>query len=63
MHVIGYDPEIAVDSAWSLPSRSRRRTPRRGARATPFRHGARALVEATRGMVDAGGVAQMKPGR
>jgi D-3-phosphoglycerate dehydrogenase len=26
MHVLGYDPEITVDAAWSLPSRVRRAT-------------------------------------
>jgi D-3-phosphoglycerate dehydrogenase len=63
MHVIGYDPEITVDSAWSLPSTVKKAH----SLGEVLRHSHFVtlhvpLVEATRGMLDAGGVAQMKPG-
>ena len=63
MHVIGYDPEITVDSAWSLPATVKKAH----SLGEVLRHSHFVtlhvpLVTATRGMVDAGGVAQMKPG-
>jgi D-3-phosphoglycerate dehydrogenase len=63
MHVIGYDPEITVDSAWSLPATVKKAH----SLGEVLRHSHFVtlhvpLVEATRGMVDAAGVAQMKPG-
>ncbi len=63
MHVIGYDPEITVDSAWSLPATVKKAH----SLGEVLRHSHFVtlhvpLVAATRGMVDAGGVAQMKPG-
>ena len=57
MHVIGYDPDITVDSAWSLPARVQRGTAR-----SNFLTLHVPLVDATRGMIDAGGIAQMKAG-
>ena len=63
MHVIGYDPEITVDSAWSLPSTVKKaHTLGEVLRHSHFITVHVPLVEATRGMIDAGGVAQMKPG-
>ena len=63
MHVIGYDPEITVDSAWSLPS-TVKKADSLGAvlRHSHFVTVHVPLVAATRGMIDAGGVAQMKVG-
>jgi D-3-phosphoglycerate dehydrogenase / 2-oxoglutarate reductase len=63
MYVIGYDPEITVDSAWSLPATVKKAH----SLGEVLRHSHFVtlhvpLVPATRGMVDAGGVAQMKPG-
>src|SRR5918997_3127963 len=63
MNVIGYDPEITVDSAWSLPATVKKAH----SLGEVLRHSHFVtlhvpLVAATRGMVDAGGVAQMKPG-
>ncbi len=63
MHVIGYDPEITVDSAWSLPATVKKAH----SLGEVLRHSHFVtlhvpLVAATRGMVDGGGVAQMKPG-
>ena len=63
MHVIGFDPEITVDSAWSLPS-SVKKAHSLGEvlKHSNFLSLHVPLVEATRGMIDAGGVAQMKRG-
>ena len=63
MHVIGYDPEITVESAWSLPS-SVKKADNLGAvlKHSEFLTLHVPLIEATRGMIDAGGVAQLKPG-
>jgi D-3-phosphoglycerate dehydrogenase len=63
MHVIGYDPDITVDSAWSLPSTVKKAH----SLGEVLRHSHFVtlhvpLVEATRGMIDAGGLAQMRPG-
>jgi D-3-phosphoglycerate dehydrogenase len=63
MHVIGYDPEITVDSAWSLPSTVKKaQNLGEVLKHANFLTLHVPLVDATRGMIDAGGVAQMKPG-
>src|SRR5918998_3078771 len=63
MHVIGYDPEITVDSAWSLPSTVKKaHSLGEVLRHSHFITLHVPLVEATRGMLDAGGGAQMKDG-
>jgi D-3-phosphoglycerate dehydrogenase len=63
MHVIGYDPEITVDSAWSLPSTVRKADNLSAVlRHSDFLTLHVPLLPATRGMLDAAGVAQLKPG-
>jgi len=63
MHVIGYDPDITVEAAWSLPS-SVKKAHSLGEilRHSNFLTVHVPLVDATRGMIDAGAVAQMKRG-
>jgi D-3-phosphoglycerate dehydrogenase / 2-oxoglutarate reductase len=63
MRVIGYDPDITVDSAWSLPA-SVKKAHSLGEvlKYSNFLTLHVPLVDATRGMIDAGGLAQMKPG-
>jgi D-3-phosphoglycerate dehydrogenase / 2-oxoglutarate reductase len=63
MHVIGYDPEITVDSAWSLPA-TVRKAEKLGdvLKHSDFVTLHVPLVDETRGMIDAAGVAQMKRG-
>jgi len=63
MQVIGYDPDITVDSAWSLPA-SVKKAYSLGEvlKYSNFLTLHVPLVDATRGMIDAGGLAQMKPG-
>ena len=63
MSVIGYDPDITVDSAWSLPA-SVKKAHSLGEvlKHSNFLTLHVPLVDATRGMIDAGGIAQMKPG-
>jgi D-3-phosphoglycerate dehydrogenase / 2-oxoglutarate reductase len=63
MHVIGYDPDITVESAWSLPA-SVKKAHSLGEvlKHSNFLTLHVPLVDATRGMIDAGGIAQMKPG-
>jgi D-3-phosphoglycerate dehydrogenase len=63
MHVIGYDPEITVDSAWSLPATVKKAH----SLSEVLKHSNFVtlhvpLIDATRGMIDAGGIAQMKTG-
>ena len=63
MNVVGYDPDITVDSAWSLPASVQKAN----SLAEVLRHADFItlhvpLVEATRSMIDAGGIAQMKHG-
>jgi D-3-phosphoglycerate dehydrogenase len=63
MHVIGYDPDITVDSAWSLPATVKKAH----SLGELLKHSNFVtlhvpLVDATRGMIDASGIAQMKPG-
>ena len=63
MHVIGYDPEITVDSAWSLPATVQKAYSLGDVlKHSNFLTLHVPLVDATRGMIDAGGIAQMKPG-
>ena len=63
MHVIGYDPEITVDSAWSLPATVKKANSLGEVlKHSNFLSLHVPLVDATRGMIDAGGIAQMKPG-
>jgi D-3-phosphoglycerate dehydrogenase len=63
MQVIGYDPDITVDSAWSLPA-SVKKAHSLGEvlKYSNFLTLHVPLVDATRGMIDAGGLTQMKPG-
>lgn len=63
MDVIGFDPEITVESAWSLPATVRKAN----SLSEVLKHANFLtlhvpLVDATRGMIDAGGISQMKPG-
>ena len=63
MHVIGYDPEITVDSAWSLPSTVKKaHSLGEVLKHSNFITLHVPLVAETRGMIDAGGIAQMKAG-
>ena len=63
MHVIGYDPEITVDSAWSLPATVKKaHSLGEVLKHSNFLTLHVPLVDATRGMIDAGGIAQMKSG-
>jgi D-3-phosphoglycerate dehydrogenase len=63
MQVIGYDPDITVDSAWSLPATVKKaHSLGELLKYSNFVTLHVPLVDATRGMIDAGGIAQMKPG-
>jgi D-3-phosphoglycerate dehydrogenase / 2-oxoglutarate reductase len=63
LHVIGYDPEITVDSAWSLPATVKKaHSLSEVLKHSNFLTLHVPLVDATRGMIDAGGIAQMKAG-
>jgi D-3-phosphoglycerate dehydrogenase / 2-oxoglutarate reductase len=63
MQVIGYDPEITVDSAWSLPATVKKaHSLSEVLKYSHFLTLHVPLVDATREMIDAGGIAQMKPG-
>ena len=63
MQVIGYDPEITVESAWSLPSTVRKaQSLSEVLKNSDFVTVHVPLIDATRGMLDAGGVAQLRPG-
>lgn len=63
MQVIGYDPEITVDSAWSLPATVKKaHSLGEVLKHSNFLSLHVPLVDATRSMIDAGGIAQMKPG-
>ena len=63
MHVVGFDPDITVDSAWSLPSTVKKaHSLNEVLKHSNFLTVHVPLVDATRGMIDAGGVAQMKQG-
>ena len=63
MNVVGFDPDITVDSAWSLPASVQKAN----SLAEVLRHADFItlhvpLVDATRAMIDGGGIAQMKQG-
>jgi D-3-phosphoglycerate dehydrogenase / 2-oxoglutarate reductase len=63
MQVLGYDPEITVDAAWSLPSQVKRAA----SVSEVLRHANFVtlhvpLVDATRDLVNADNVASMRPG-
>ena len=63
MHVIGYDPAITVESAWSLPSTVKKAE--RLSEVLKHSHFVTLhvpLIDATRDMIDAGAIAQMKHG-
>lgn len=63
MHVIGYDPEITVDAAWSLPSQVRKANSLGEVlKNSHFVTLHVPLVDATRRMIDAVAVEQMKHG-
>ena len=62
MNVIGYDPEITVEAAWSLPASVKKAQ----SLGEVLKHSnfltVHVPLSATRGMIDAGGLAQMKAG-
>ncbi|MFO1196250.1 MAG: phosphoglycerate dehydrogenase [Burkholderiaceae bacterium] len=61
MHVIGYDPEITVDAAWSLPSQVKRaNSVAEILRASHFVTLHVPLVAATRNLIDAAAIEQMR---
>ncbi len=63
MQVLGYDPEITVDAAWSLPSQVRRAgSVAEVLKGSHFVTLHVPLVEATRGLVNAHNIAAMKSG-
>src|ERR1041384_6825878 len=63
MNVLGYDPEITVDAAWSLPSQVRKAQSIEDVlRNSDFVTLHVLLVDATRNLVDARRVGLMKPG-
>lgn len=63
MQVLGYDPEITVDAAWSLPSQVRRAASvNEVLRQSNFVTLHVPLIEATRGLVNAANVGLMKTG-
>ena len=63
MQVVGYDPEITVDSAWSLPATVKKaHSLGEVLKHSNFVTVHVPLVDATRSMIDAGGIAQMKAG-
>ncbi len=63
MHVIGFDPEITVDAAWSLPSQVRRATSLGEVlKACHFVTLHVPLTDNTRGLINARNVEQMKAG-
>lgn len=63
MDVIGYDPEITVDAAWSLSSKVRRAgSIAELLKASAFVSLHVPLLDATRNLVDASSIALMRPG-
>ena len=63
MHVVGYDPEITVDAAWSLPSQVRRANSLGEVlKSCNFITLHVPLVDATRKMINAASIEQMKHG-
>lgn len=63
MHVIGYDPEITVDAAWSLPAQVRKANSLSEVlKGSNFVTLHVPLVDATKNMINADSVAQMRHG-
>jgi D-3-phosphoglycerate dehydrogenase / 2-oxoglutarate reductase len=63
MQVLGYDPDITVDAAWSLPSQVRRAgSVNEVLRQAQFVTLHVPLVDATRGLVGAANIGLMRPG-
>jgi D-3-phosphoglycerate dehydrogenase / 2-oxoglutarate reductase len=63
MHVLGYDPEITVDAAWSLPSQVKRAgSVSEVLRSANFVTLHVPLLDATRDLVNADNIGTMKPG-
>ncbi len=63
MHVIGYDPEITVDAAWSLPAQVKKANSLAEVlKGSNFLTLHVPLVEATKKMINADSIAQMKHG-
>lgn len=63
MNVLGYDPEITVDAAWSLPSQVRKaNSVDEILKASDFVTLHVPLVDKTRNLVNAKNIGQMKPG-
>jgi D-3-phosphoglycerate dehydrogenase / 2-oxoglutarate reductase len=63
MNVLGYDPEITVDAAWSLPSQVRKaHSIEEVLRGSHFVTLHVPLTGATRGLLNAGNVAQLRAG-
>jgi D-3-phosphoglycerate dehydrogenase len=63
MHVIGYDPEITVDAAWSLPSQVKKaHSVAEILRASHFVTVHVPLLPATRNLIDADALAQIRHG-
>jgi D-3-phosphoglycerate dehydrogenase / 2-oxoglutarate reductase len=63
MNVMGYDPDITVDAAWSLPAQVRKaHSIEELVRASDFVSVHVPLLEATRHLIDAKRIAQMKHG-
>jgi D-3-phosphoglycerate dehydrogenase len=63
MNVMGYDPEITVDAAWSLPAQVKKaHSVNEVLRSCHFFSLHVPLVEATRDLVNADNIGQMKPG-
>ena len=63
MHVLGYDPEITVDAAWSLPAQVKKaHSVAEILRNSNFVSLHVPLVEATRELIKAGNIEQMKHG-
>jgi D-3-phosphoglycerate dehydrogenase / 2-oxoglutarate reductase len=63
MHVLGHDPEITVDAAWSLPSQVRRAgSVNEVLRQAQFVTLHVPLLAATRNLIDDGNIGLMRPG-
>jgi D-3-phosphoglycerate dehydrogenase len=63
MHVLGYDPDITVDAAWSLPSQVRRAVSvNEVLKNAQFVTLHVPLLEATRGLVNSGNIGLMRAG-
>ena len=63
MHVLGHDPDITVDAAWSLPAQVRKAVSvTELLRHSDFVTLHVPLIDATRGLVSRGNIDQMRPG-